>query len=156
MLKNLVVALDGSPCGDRALQFALNLAKLAGSKLAICSVADPSPVFGTLEPEILIEHTLDEIRCTAARVVNDAVTKAAAAGVAAEGRTPEGEPVYEIVAYANGMKADGIVIGTHGRSGITRLFMGSVAEGVMRHATIPVITVREEARVPELQTQAVS
>ncbi len=156
MLENLVVALDGSTCADRALQLALNLAKRAGSKLSICSVADPAPVYGTLEPAALVERTLEEIRDAAQRVANEALAKAKAAGVAAQAGTPEGEPVYEIIAYANGVKADGIVIGTHGRSGIRRLFMGSIAEGVMRTATIPVITIREDARIPELQPETVS
>ena len=155
MLENLVVALDGSPCADRALQLALNLAARTGSKLAMCSVVDPSPVYGTLEPAVLVERTLDEIRNAATRAVNDALAKAEATGLHAQVSTPEGEPVYEIISYANRLKADGIVIGTHGRSGLSRLFIGSVAEGVMRHATVPVITVREEARVPELQAEAV-
>jgi nucleotide-binding universal stress UspA family protein len=156
MFTNLVVALDGSHCADRALQLALGLAKMTGAKLAICSVADPAPVYGTLEPSALIEHTLEEIRNEARRVVDEALAKAKAAGVSAAGSILEGEPVYEIVAYANSIKADGIVIGTHGRSGVSRLFMGSIAEGVMRQATMPIITVREEARIGTFQAEAVS
>lgn len=156
MLKNLVVALDGSPCAERALDVALDLARIAGSRLAICCVVDPSPLYGTLEPAVLIENTLEEIRSEAEHVVSTAIEKAHAAGVSAEGCTPGGEPVHEIGAYADRIHADGIVIGTHGRSGVRRLFMGSIAEGVMRQATVPVVTVRQDVRVGGLQPQAVS
>lgn len=155
MFKNLVVALDGSPCADRALEVALDLARIAGSHLAICCVVDPSPLYGTLEPAVLIENTLEEIRTEAQHVVNTAIEKAQAAGVSAEGCTPFGDPVHEIGAFAQRIDADGIVIGTHGRSGVRRLFMGSIAEGVMRHATVPVVTVRQEVRVGGLHPQAV-
>lgn len=156
MFENLVVALDGSACSDRALEVALDLAKVVGSHLAICCVVDPSPLYGTLEPAVLIENTLEEIRSHAQHVVNAAIEKAQAAGVSVEGCTPFGEPIREIGAYAQRMNADGIVIGTHGRSGVRRLFMGSIAEGVMRHASVPVVTVRQEVRVGGLQPQAVS
>lgn len=147
MLKNLVVALDGSACADHALQLALSVAKGEGSKLAGCSVADPSPLYSTLEPTALLENVLAEINRHAQRVVDEAIAKARAAGVTAEGSALEGNPVYEIVRYAVKNEADAIVIGTHGRSGVARLFMGSVAEGVLRSATMPVLTVRPEAQL---------
>jgi nucleotide-binding universal stress UspA family protein len=156
MFKHIVVALDGSDCAGRALEAGLGLAKMTGATLAICSVADPSPLYGALEPPVLVERSLEEIRSEARRVVDDALAKAQAAGVSAKGFTPEGEPVYEIISCATSIKADGIVIGTHGRSGIGRLFMGSIAEGVMRQATMPVVTVREEARLCALHPEAVS
>jgi|SRR5579863_8654664 len=156
MFKNVVVALDGSPCADHALALALELAKLAGSKLAICCVADPAPLYGSLEPAVLVERTLQAIRSEAQDVVTRALAKAEAAGVSAQGCTPEGEPVYEIGEYAKKIGADGVVIGTHGRSGVRRLFMGSIAEGVMRHSTVPLIAVREEARIHASVAEAVS
>ena len=147
MFKNVVVALDGSHCSDRALDVALDLAKRLGSRLAICSIADPTPLYGTLEPAVLVENTLEEIRREAHDVVAHALAKAREVRVRAAGYTGEGEPVQEICAYATMIESDGIVIGTHGRSGVRRLFMGSIAEGVMRRAAVPVMTVREEARV---------
>lgn len=56
--------------------------------------------------------------------------------------TGEGQPANEIVSYANKYKIDLIVMGTHGRTGITHVLLGSVAEKVLRHSSIPVLTVR--------------
>jgi nucleotide-binding universal stress UspA family protein len=156
MFETLVVALDGSACADHALDLARQLARAGGSRLALCSVADPSPLYGSLQPSSLVERTLEEIQRQARRIVDDALARARAEGIAAEGAVLEGEPVYEIVSYAKRVGADAIVIGTHGRSGLPRLFMGSVAEGVLRSAAIPVLTVRAQARLAPLKVEAAS
>lgn len=146
MLKNFVVALDGSECALHALDFALLLAKGTSSKISICSVADLSSAYGTGSPTT-IEKAVARIRAHAQGVVDEALAKANQRGAAAAGVVLEGEPAFEIVGYAKVIGADGIVAGTHGRSGLKRLFMGSVAEGVLRTASVPVFTVRAEARV---------
>ena len=163
MFKNIAVAVDGSPCAEHAYELALRLASHEGATLGVCSVADPSPLYGTLEPPAIVEAALAQIHEQAQRCVDEALAKAKAAGVVAQGNVLEGEPVYEIVRFAGRRKADAIVIGTHGRSGLRRLFMGSVAEGVLRTASMPVITVREHAYVEpegepqdERQTEAAS
>jgi len=70
-----------------------------------------------------------------------------APGVSAEHRLNEGSPVTEILGVAEEVNADLIVMGTHGRTGLSRLLMGSVAESVLRQAPCPVLTVRSP--VPE-------
>ena len=154
MLENLTVALDGSPCSQHACEFALGVATFEHCALDFCSVADPFPVYGTLEPSVLIEHTWEDIQGQARLIVSEAVEKARAAGIAADGTVREGDPVFEILAFSKQMEADAIVIGTHGRSGLRRLFMGSVAEGVLRRAPIPVIAVRADARILQGKPQA--
>ena len=146
MFENLLVAVNGSPCADRALELAVMLAKAEGSKLVICSVANPSALYG--QPPAVVELALEQIRDDARHAVNQALGKARAAGVTAEGCLLDGGPAYEIVLYAGKIHADAIVIGTHGRSGLKRLFMGSVAEGVLRAAAMPVFTVRESQHMP--------
>jgi len=141
MFETLVVALDGSLCADRALELALQLAKAGSSKLALCSVADPA---------------LEGAHTHAQRIVDEALTRAQAAGVEAGGAVLDGEPVYEIVSYAQCVGAGGIVIGTHGRSGIRRLLMGSVAEGVLRSAPVPILTVRAQANLTESAAEVAS
>jgi nucleotide-binding universal stress UspA family protein len=156
MFKNLVVALDGSACSARALELALALAKAEGSNLAVCSVAEPLPVYPPAAPSLMAEQALAEVRGHAQEVVDDAVSKAGAAGITTEGRVLIGDPVYEIVGYSAKKAADGIVMGTHGRSGLKRLFMGSVAEGILRCSPVPVLTVREEARLSPVIAKAAS
>jgi nucleotide-binding universal stress UspA family protein len=56
-----------------------------------------------------------------------------------------GSPAEEIVRCANDLKADMIVMGTHGRTGVVRILLGSVAEAILRHATCPVLTVKSPA-----------
>jgi nucleotide-binding universal stress UspA family protein len=74
-----------------------------------------------------------------------------APGVEVVYRAEEGHPAEMILAVAEAERADLIVLGTHGRSGVGRAVMGSVAEAVSRKATAPVVTVRPAARVaPEL------
>lgn len=153
MFKNLVVAVDGSPSADRALDLALQLAKAEGCALDICSVAHTSALYGSPQS---VERAYAEIHEEARRVVDAAVLRANKDGIAAQGRVFEGEPVYQIVTYARKINADAIVIGTHGRSGVNRLLMGSVAEGVLRSAPMPVLTVRTEARLAPLTSESAS
>jgi nucleotide-binding universal stress UspA family protein len=145
MSEQIVVALDGSECAANALDVAIAISQTRKSDLSICSVADPRDLAGS--EAILADRAGKEIRDEAARIIDAALEKARAAGVAAQGRVLEGDPSREIVKFAEASHASEIVVGTHGRSGIARLLMGSVAEGVLRHAAIPVLTVRESVRV---------
>lgn len=149
MFKLIVAAADGSACAAHALDLALALAKAGGGHVAVCAVAEPIPAAGAV-PRTAMEEAMAEAHGQAQRVVNAAVAKATESGVSADGGVFVGDPSYEIVEYANKIGADAIVLGTHGRSGLKRLFMGSVAEGVLRSASVPVLTVREEARIPPL------
>jgi nucleotide-binding universal stress UspA family protein len=69
-------------------------------------------------------------------------------GVPVEYRVCRGDPASRIVALAGGLKCDLIVMGTHGRAGLKRLVLGSVAEGVLRRAPCPVLTVKAPATSP--------
>jgi nucleotide-binding universal stress UspA family protein len=79
--------------------------------------------------------------------VEEASSRLRDAGIRASGFAIEGEPVHAILDFAKKMQADAIVTGTHGRSGLKRAFVGSVAEGVLRHATVPVLSLRADAKV---------
>jgi nucleotide-binding universal stress UspA family protein len=147
MFDNFVVALDGSACSARALDVALALARIEGSKLTVCSVAAPLPVYPASAPDVMAEEALAEVRDQAQRIVDDAGARARAAGITVEGSVLIGDPSVEITDFAVKSGAAGIVMGTHGRSGLKRLFLGSVADGVLRASKLPVITVREESRV---------
>lgn len=147
MFDNFVVALDGSACSAHALDVALSLARIENSRLAFCSVAAPLPIYPASAPDVMAEEALAELRDQAQRIVDDADAKARIAGIAGEGSVAIGDPIVEIVDFAARRRADAIVMGTHGRSGVKRLFLGSVAEGVLRSSKLPVVTVREEASI---------
>jgi nucleotide-binding universal stress UspA family protein len=144
MFRNIVVPLDGSSCAASAFELALALGKIEGSTIWICSVADPSPTYGSA-PTDLVQSMVAGIQHDAQRIVNEAVAKAKAAGIVAEGCALFGEPASAIVDYAEKVQADAIVLGTHGRSAVERLRIGSVAEAVLRSAPMPVISLREKA-----------
>jgi nucleotide-binding universal stress UspA family protein len=149
VFENLVVALDGSTCAAHAFELTLALAGAETSTIAVCSIADARPIYGILSPEVTVQEALTAIQDHAQGIVDDALAKARVAGIAARGSVLSGEPVYEIVSYATAMHGDAIVVGTHGRSGLKRLFLGSVAEGVLRSANLPVIVVREDSQPGE-------
>ena len=144
MLKRIVVPLDGSPCAQHAFDYALRLAKAEGDTIDVCSVIDPVKILGRTPIEPFEEEPIVAAKARAEEDIKKAVEKAAAAGIAVEGHVELGEPAPTIVAHARKVEAESIVMGTHGRSGFKRLFMGSVAEEVLRTSPCPVVIVREK------------
>lgn len=145
MYSNILVALDGSDTSSRALDAALNLASETGARLTPVYVVDfLVPAYDTYgyDPSILI----DAFREEGLRVTEDAAKRMKARDVTGTPQisnvAPAGEDIAQrIVSLADEIGADLIVMGTHGRRGFQRLFLGSVAERVLRHATCPVLMV---------------
>ena len=150
MFKKMVVALDGSRCASEALEVALALAGTERAALAICSVVDPIMIAGTAPPSPAMDIVIGDMERAAGKLVTDAMGRAEKCGLNASGDTRSGAPAFEILKYAKTVGADAIVMGTHGRSGLKHLLMGSVAETVLREAKVPVIVVheRERERIP--------
>ena len=147
MLKRILVPLDGSECAAHALQYALGLAKAESAEIEICSVVDPFAILGRNLPSPVDERHVAAAKREADEFVGEALERTASAGVPASACVDFGEPAVEIVARAKHRNADTIVMGTHGRSGFKRLFMGSVAEEVLRASPCPVVVVRERAEL---------
>jgi nucleotide-binding universal stress UspA family protein len=139
----VLVPLDGSPLAEAVLPFVSRLARPLGLEIALLRVVPmvtPKIVQGGTRPIILDQG--ERLREEA-----EAYLRGVAAGLAADGfpvsttvRTGEAAP--EIVAGARECQADLIGMMTHGRTGLGRLFFGSVAEAVLRHAAVPVFVVR--------------
>lgn len=149
MFKRILVAVDDSQTGAAALQAAIGMAKTFDAQLRIVHAVDITNINRGTEfpdypdgPQRIDQHGQDILR--------GAETIATVAGLAADThlitidslklRIPEA-----IAAYAEAWPADLIVVGTHGRRGLSRLFLGSVAEGVARVASKPVLLVRGQA-----------
>jgi nucleotide-binding universal stress UspA family protein len=142
-LKKILFPTDFSHCGDEALALATSLAKDAGAKLLIVHVAEPPMAYGTghlyYGP---IEPTQEQLWQMLCRVIPNAPD------VEYEHRVLFGNPAQTIVSFADEENVDLIVIGTHGRTGLFRMLMGSVAESVVRHATCPVATFKHPKHQP--------
>jgi len=128
---------DFSENSADAFRLACSLARDYNARLVVLHVAEQPvivPIDGvtTLPPPLDREQLLNELHCWQAREP----------GVRGEPRLAEGDPAAEIVRAAAETGCDVIVMGTHGRTGLGRLLLGSVAEQVLRRAPCPVVTVK--------------
>lgn len=144
MFKRIVVAVDGSETADQALQEAIRLAKKSKAQLRIVHVIDITNVnLGTELPSVSASEPLTK---AGTEVLRRAEARAAVAGLKTEIHLlvieKFGQRVPQVIADdAEAWKADLIVICSHGRSGISHLLLGSVAEGVMRVSKTPVLLI---------------
>jgi len=140
-LTSVLVAFDFGDTSKNALNYGRNLARAFGGRLHVLHVAD---VISTSAAQFYPEGPGDPEAKATGLALSQLKTLLAAEG-APEAR-PEvrvsAAPAQTIVDYAAEIHADIIVVGTHGRSGVSRLFMGSVAEHVVRSAPCPVLVVR--------------
>jgi nucleotide-binding universal stress UspA family protein len=146
MYQRIMVAVDGSDTAQRGLQEAIKLAKDQKARLAIVHVIDIVVVSGA---EDFSETYIDSMRDYARNTLEQARQAAQAAGVETEVQSPEiftsGFHVADKIAQLAGdWKADLLVVGTHGRRGVNRLLLGSVAERVVRVAPCPLLLIRSE------------
>ncbi len=148
MYTHILVPHDGSDTANNALQEAIRLARSEGGSLRIIYVADSATYLWDAEfTPIDLKQIQESVRRFAQGVLERAQHAARDAGIEAQTRFIEidrlGQRVATmIVAEAREWPADLIIIGTHGRRGLDHLLMGSVAEGVVRTAPVPVLLVR--------------
>jgi nucleotide-binding universal stress UspA family protein len=146
LLKSIVVGTDFSVCAARALSHAVSLAQLSGAKVHLVHVL-LEPV-QALDVAAALPYPDVEVRKEwegAARARLDREVKAAEKrGVATTAEIRWGRPSDTIVETATRLKATLIVLGTHGRSALEKLLLGSTAERVLRISPVPVLTVREK------------
>lgn len=139
MFRSILVPLDGSALAERALTVAASLAARMKSELRLVHVyrvrvIDELPVYGL---------TGDAARNAAEAFVHAAADRVRSAqGGTVTGEVLEGSPAGAIVAHASAVGADLIVMSSHGRTGASRFWLGSVADTVIRSATVPVLMVR--------------
>jgi universal stress protein A len=148
--RTLLVPHDYSPCADRALAVASELARKHGSKLVLLHVTHLPP--GLTADAMIADRESGEMRrvddfarIQALAELDQRAQRLESSGVQVEIRTAIGDIVDEILGAAEDVKADLIVMGTHGRTGLAHLFIGSMTEKVLRQSPVPVLTVREHA-----------
>jgi nucleotide-binding universal stress UspA family protein len=135
--KHILFATDGSRFSESATTKALDFAASYGGALSVVSVVD-------VPPEVYAEaHNAVDKMIANARIVVEAVkARAASRGVPASTFVGEGNAYEVITKLAKEQAADVIIMGSHGRTGLKRLLMGSVTEKVIGHATCPVLVVK--------------
>lgn len=146
MYSRILVAVDGSPNAERALDHAAALAKATSASLRIVHVVDVGLLGYGPELAINVEGLIEARYAFAQKVLAAARSRAEAAGVAAETaqldtRDPTVHVAATIAEAAAAWPADLVVLGTQGRRGVERWLLGSVAEGVARRSTVPVLLV---------------
>lgn len=138
MTKALLVPVDFSPSSKRALAVARELAATLGAEIVLLHTFEQPFTIGELSP-LLAQQFYEE----AVPAASGALEKLAKENGVTRTFFREGEAGPEIIRLAKELAPDFIIMGTHGRTGLRHLVMGSVASYVIRHATMPVITVRE-------------
>lgn len=143
-IRHVLYASDFSAASRRALSTAISIAKSLDAKLTILYVL--APVVPMVPDRYIDAVTLDQLdkqaRQWSARQLNRLAARAKKAGVRVTSLLREGDPVDQIVRAGRSTQADLIVVGTHGRRGLQRFFLGSVAARVVAMAPCPVVTVR--------------
>jgi nucleotide-binding universal stress UspA family protein len=159
MYGRILVPTDGSPGVERAVEHAIELADVHGATLHAVYVVNTASL-ATLPMETSWEGVGAMLREDGEDALSRVGEMAEDAGVAVETHLVEGSPSREIVRFAEECDVDAIVMGTHGRGGIDRLLLGSVAERVVRAAEVPVTTVRvgevEEDQAESDETESVT
>lgn len=139
MYEKIVIPLDGSELAERALDYVTGLAVTSPAQVTLLHVctSDQSESGSSRFWVYLLEH--------AAQVLRSRLEEATSEGSTVDSMVLFGHPAEEILAYAEKNKVSLIAMTTHGRSGVRRWAMGSVAARVARHSTVPVLLARSGA-----------
>jgi len=145
MYKSILVAIDGSQTSEAALNEAIQFARATGSRLRIVNVVDEVNLNWSEFPNTA--ELWNVLVASGRALLGKAASTAAEAGVEADTRLIEldrlGDRIPDALAReADAWPADLIVVGTHGRRGLSHLLLGSVAEGIVRVASKPILLVR--------------
>jgi len=136
--RRILIAVDSEPVAAHAADIGVDLARSLGADVALIYVIDSSPEYISQKefPQTLAQAEQDGKRLLAGFRERLRLQPSALEFVQA------GKPATEIAKTAKDWPADLLVIGSHGRGGVQRVLLGSVAEGVMGHAPCPVLVIR--------------
>jgi len=141
MYDRILVPTDGSEEVERAVRHAVDLAAAHGATIHAVYVID-SASYGGVPMETAWEGLHEMLEHEGEAALDRVAELATESDVAVDTSLLEGTPAKQIVRHAESEDCDLIVMGTHGRGGIDRLLLGSVAERVVRSSEVPVLTVQ--------------
>jgi nucleotide-binding universal stress UspA family protein len=150
MFKKILVPLDGSELAAKIIPQVIDLAKVHQSEVTLLHVAYTE--YGQASPGAMAQAVAQEAkRCEA--FLGQVAKEMQSQGVAVNVECVEGSPAREILGFAKANKIDVIAMATHGKGEIAWV-LGSVAEKVISHASIPVLLLRVlEVKLPDLETE---
>jgi nucleotide-binding universal stress UspA family protein len=144
--QKILLATDFSDSARPAEVLAADLAQTYGARLTLVHVVPPATYSdfsaGVPGPGFSGFDYRSAVQATLQRAWQEERSRLQARGLEAEVRTLDGHPAHEIARLAGEGGYDLVVLGTHGRTGLKHVLLGSVAEGVVRHSQVPVLTVR--------------
>jgi nucleotide-binding universal stress UspA family protein len=146
----ILIGLDASNHSERVLDFVTRMRWPAGSRVIVLSVLQPvaSTVAGAYEPTVIPQENLEGLRQQLEELVARAEGKMREVGFSTEGRVLAGDPRQSLIDVAQSERADLIVVGSHGRSGIAKMMLGSVSSHIVTHAHCSVLVVKQTGRAP--------
>lgn len=139
-IKKILVPVDFSECSDEAMLYAAMLARRLNARVVLVHVIQPF-TYGMTETFNLVDH-YTALKTIAGPLLDQARKRLSKQGVSVDTDLLSGPAHHKILQKAGRAKADLIVMGTHGRTGVEHFLMGSVAEKVVRLSPCPVLTVR--------------
>lgn len=148
MYKHILIAIDGSSIGAKALVHGIALARSVKARVTIVNVTERwSALDMAIESRKSVLNPVRQFEALASgaakKVLADAVKKAEVAGISAKSvHVPDRHPGEGIAMTAKRIRCDLIVMGSHGRRGIKRVLLGSQAYEVLTHSTVPTLIVR--------------
>lgn len=144
MFKKILVPSDGSPQAHKAAEIAADLAQSQGAAIVGVYVIDPFPFIGIGDASAIgLQAYLSEAQVAANQSLSDIRRLCEEKNVAFSGDTIERGNAYSgILETAKAECCDLIVMGSHGRKGLEALILGSVAQKVLTHATVPVMIIK--------------
>jgi nucleotide-binding universal stress UspA family protein len=144
-MKTIVVAVDFSNVTSSVLEMASGLAKAFGAKLRLLHVVEPEPsytAYGFTPDEFPALHAYqEEAKRRAATKLEELLATVKPGLPDAQCQIAEGSPLHSLLDYIKEVGADFVVLGSHGHGAIASLLLGSVAEGMVRKATVPTLVV---------------
>lgn len=148
-MKTIVVAVDFSNATPGVLEMASELAKAFGAQLRLFHVVEPEPsytAYGFTPDEFPALHAYqEEAKRRAATKLDELLAKVKPDLPGATAQIAEGSPLHALLDYVKESGADFVVLGSHGHGAIAALLLGSVAEGMVRKATVPTLIVPASA-----------
>jgi len=147
MFRKILVCLDGSSLAEQVLPYATEVAQRFGSRVVLLQVIHLPASFAAAAAqggEKILAEEVGRLAGEARAYLEGVAASLREKGLEVEAAALEGTPSETIVTYARENEVDLIAIGTHGRKSLGRLIFGSVADYVLKHSSIPVLTVKPQ------------